>query len=123
MGLPSPIWKWPGSMRTRRAPREFVKSPPVGITSENATRAPVVVITAAAVTEDWRKERRVSFGRDISQPRRLAGGEVVAESIVNTESGSSNADAAIFCCKWATDDVPGIGVIIGERRNSHASAT
>src|SRR4029077_11615486 len=37
--------------------------------------------------------------------------------------GSVNRPAARFSRRWATDDVPGINRMLGERCSSHASAT
>ena len=41
----------------------------------------------------------------------------------SSSSESSSSAAATFSSRWATDDVPGIGSITGERRSSQASAT
>lgn len=47
----------------------------------------------------------------------------IPSNVDNTSSERCNFSAAIFSRKCATEDVPGISKIFGERCNSHASAT
>ena len=47
----------------------------------------------------------------------------IPSNVDNTFSERCNFSAAIFSRKCATEDVPGINKIFGERCNSHASAT
>lgn len=47
----------------------------------------------------------------------------ILSNVDNTSSERCNFSAAIFSRKCATEDVPGISKIFGERCNSHASAT
>lgn len=47
----------------------------------------------------------------------------IPSNVDNTFSERCNFSAAIFSRKCATEDVPGISKIFGERCNSHASAT